>query len=194
MADPVRRKRIEELKRMMLDDMKAYAEATIRPARLDEVDALNALTGRSCLHWGYEPAFLDWEPEAITVYPEMLDGVRAHVLQEADGRVVGYYVLTGQFPAEPAGGRATLHLDKLFVDADRIGTGRGKRLWQHAVATARALGATELAFAADPNAAPFYRAMGATWIRQETTTRPGWNLQFFRFPIPPTEDITTEPG
>ena len=46
----------------------------IRPARVDEVDALNALTGRSCLHWGYEPAFLDWEPHAITVYPEMLDG------------------------------------------------------------------------------------------------------------------------
>ena len=35
--------------------------ATIRPARLDEVDVLNALTGRSILHWGYEPEFLDWE-------------------------------------------------------------------------------------------------------------------------------------
>ena len=159
-------------------------KAIIRPARRDEVDALNALTGRSCLHWGYEPAFLDWEPEAITVYPEMLDGVRAHVLEE-EGRVVGYYVLTGEIAAEGTGEPTTLHLDKLFVDADRIGTGRGKRLWQHAVATARDLGATALDFAADPNAAPFYRAMGAIWEREETTDRPGWNLQFFRFPITP---------
>lgn len=162
--------------------------AIIRPARRDEVDALDALTGRSCLHWGYEPAFLDWEPDAITVYPEMLDGVRAQVLEEDEGRVVGYYVLTG----EPTGEPPTLHLDKLFVDAGRIGTGRGKRLWLHAVETARALGAIELAFAADPNAAPFYRAMGAVWESEETTSRPGWNLQHFRFPIPPGRLPTSE--
>jgi len=164
----------------------------IRPARVDEVDALNALTGRSCLHWGYEPAFLDWEPHAITVYPEMLDGVRAQVLQEEEGRVVGYYVLTGELAAEATAEPPTLHLDKLFVDADRIGTGRGKRLWLHAVETARALGAVELAFAADPNAAPFYRAMGADWESEETTSRPGWKLQHFRFPIPPGRLPTSE--
>ena len=191
MADPARRERIEEGIRAMRDEMKAYTEATIRPARLDEIDALNALTGRSCLHWGYEPAFLDWEPEAITVYPEMLDGVRAQVLEEK-GRVVGYYVLTGEITAEDTGEPPTLHLDKLFVDADRIGTGRGKRLWRHAVETARGLGATELAFAADPNAAPFYGAMGAVWVSEETTSRPGWNLQHFRFPIPPGRLPTTE--
>ena len=159
------------------------APVTIRPARVDEVDLLNQLTGRSCLYWGYEPAFLDWEPESITVYPEMITDAHTRVLEE-EGRVVGYYVL--------AGGPPSLTLDKLFVDADRIGTGRGKRLWLHAVTTAREIGATELAFAADPNAAPFYRAMGAVWEREETTDRDGWNLQFFRFPIPPAAD--TEPG
>ena len=160
--------------------------ATIRPARLDEVDVLNALTGRSILHWGYEPEFLDWEPEAITVYPWMIDGLRTQVLQEEDGRPVGYYTLTGEPP--------TLSLDKLFVDADRIGTGRGKRLWRHAVATARDLGATELTFAADPNAAPFYRAMGAEWTHEETTSRPGWNLQLFRYPIPPIDHADDAAG
>lgn len=154
--------------------------ATIRPAHLDEVDTLNALTGRSCLHWGYEPAFLDWEPEAITVTQELVTGSPVTFVLEEESRVVGYYLLTGTPP--------TLHLDKLFVDADRIGTGRGKRLWRHAVATARALGAAELVFAADPNAAPFYRAMGAEWTHEETTSRPGWNLQFFRFPIPPADE------
>lgn len=148
----------------------------IRPARVEEVDLLNALTGRSCLHWGYEPSFLDWEPEAITVTDELVRGAATYVLEE-DGRVVGYYALTDEPP--------TMTLDKLFVDADQIGTGRGKRLWLHALATAGALGATELAFAADPNAAPFYRAMGAIWTHEEATSRDGWNLQFFRYPLAP---------
>ena len=40
-------------------------------------------------------------------------------------------------------------LDKLFVEPDRIGTGCGKRLWQHAVATAREMGASVLTLASD---------------------------------------------
>ena len=36
---------------------------------------------------------------------------------------------------------------------------------------------------ADPNAAPFYTAMGCEWLGEETTTRPGWNLQTFRYRI-----------
>jgi GNAT superfamily N-acetyltransferase len=72
-------------------------------------------------------------------------------------------------------------LDKLFVEPDRIRTGCGKQLWRHAVATAREMGASVLTLASDPNAAPFYAAMGAEWVRQEPTSRPGWALQMFRF-------------
>jgi GNAT superfamily N-acetyltransferase len=149
---------------------------TIRPARLDEADLLHALTGRSTLHWGYEPAFLDWEPEAIAVTREFLAGAIAYVLEE-DGRVLGYYALTGQVPH--------IQFDKLFLEPEAIGTGRGKLLWRHAIATARALGVSDMAMYADPNAAPFYRAMGAEWIEEITTSRPGWNLQVFRVVVPP---------
>ena len=148
----------------------------IRPARLDEADLLHALTGRSSLYWGYEPEFLDWEPQAIAVTREFLAGAVTYVLEE-DGRVLGYYALTGQVP--------DLQFDKLFLEPDAIGTGRGKLLWNHALATARALGVTELTLYADPNAAPFYRAMGAEWLGEETTSRPGWNLQHFRVLVPP---------
>ena len=40
---------------------------------------------------------------------------------------------------------------------------------------------------ADPNAAPFYRAMGAEWVEEVPTSWPGWALQMFRFDIPPAE-------
>lgn len=152
--------------------MATFDSTVIRPARLDEAATLHALTGRSALHWGYEPAFLHWEPEAIAVTPEFLARSVTGVLEE-DGQVIGYYALVGEPPV--------ISLDKLFVEPASIGTGRGKRLWRHAVATARSLGATELTLAADPNAAPFYRAMGAIWEGEETTTRAGWNLQMFRY-------------
>jgi GNAT superfamily N-acetyltransferase len=151
----------------------------IRRATPAEALLLNALTGRSVLSWGYEPEFLDWEPEAIRVTPELIAGWPFFVLEEA-GRIVGYYGLVGE-PAEMA-------LDKLFVEPDRIGTGCGKRLWQHAVATARDMGASVLTLASDPNAAPFYRAMGAAWVGEEPTSRPGWALQMFRFCLPAAED------
>lgn len=146
----------------------------IRRARPDEAELLHVLTGRSALHWGYEPEFLDWEPEALAVTPEFLDRSDTWVLDE-EGVIAGYCSLVGQPPE--------ISLDKLFVEPDRIGTGRGKQLWLHSVATAREMGAEVLTFAADPNAAPFYLAMGAEWVREEETSRRGWNLQMFRFPL-----------
>lgn len=147
----------------------------IRPVRLDEAEPLHALTQRSTMHWGYEPEFLNWEPEALAVTLAFLETAIASYALEEDGVVIGYYSLTGSLP-EP-------QLDKLFVDAPFIGTGRGKLLWNHALATARWLGATKVTLYADPNAAPFYRAMGAVWTGEEETSRPGWNLQRFEVVI-----------
>jgi GNAT superfamily N-acetyltransferase len=143
----------------------------IRPVRIEEAALLHALTQRSTMHWGYEPEFLDWEPESIAVTPQFLENALASFALEEDGVVTGYYTLTGT--VEHA------HLDKLFVDAPFIGTGRGKLLWHHAIATAKWMKVQKLDFYADPNAAPFYRAMGAIWMGEEETSRPGWNLQLF---------------
>lgn len=139
--------------------------------RVDEARFLHELTQRSTMYWGYEPEFLDWEPDSIAVTPAFLEQAIASYALEEDGVVVGYYALTGSLP-EP-------QFDKLFVDAPFIGAGRGKLLWNHAIATAKWLGATRLTFYADPNAGPFYRAMGAVWLGEEETSRPGWNLQLF---------------
>lgn len=147
----------------------------IRPVRSDEAQLLHELTQRSILHWGYEPAFLEWEPESIAVTTEFLEKALASYALEENGVVTGYYTITGT--PEHA------HLDKLFVDAPYIGTGRGKLLWNHAIATARWLNLQKLDFYADPNAAPFYRAMGAIWLGEEETSRPGWNLQRFEVPL-----------
>jgi GNAT superfamily N-acetyltransferase len=147
----------------------------IRPARRDEAPLLHELTQRSVMAWGYEPAFLEWEPEAIAVTPAFLDGATAFVLEQ-DDRIAGYHALVEK--------DATVYLDKLFVEPDWIGSGCGRRLWEHAVDTARGMGYDEMMLDADPNAAPFYRAMGAEWLRESETSWPGWKLQVFRYRLP----------
>jgi len=49
----------------------------------------------------------------------------------------------------------------LFVEPDCVGQGIGRALWQHALAIAAGLGHRTLTVVADPNAAGFYRRMGA---------------------------------
>ena len=58
---------------------------TIRLARLDEASLLHDLIGRSALHWGYEPEFLDWEPESIAVTPTFLALERPNAVGTFEG-------------------------------------------------------------------------------------------------------------
>ena len=159
-------------------------EVLIRRARPGERDVLNALTRRSAMHWDYEPEFLDWEPEAITLTESALEHDSVFVLEQS-GTIAGFYHLSGPPDA--------LLLDKLFIEPDAIGTGLGKVLWSHAVDEAASLGARELSLYSDPNAAWFYRRMGATWIREVPTSRAGWNLQLFRYSLSPAAPARRAP-
>ncbi|MFD8895861.1 GNAT family N-acetyltransferase [Streptomyces sp. NPDC059566] len=78
---------------------------------------------------------------------------------------------------------ATCSWNKLFVDADEIGKGYGKALWQHAIRTAGGLGRSEFTIASDPNAAPFYAAMGAEEYATKPTAEPSWTLHMFRYTL-----------
>ncbi|MBW4716806.1 GNAT family N-acetyltransferase [Saccharothrix obliqua] len=127
----------------------------LRAARPGEAAALSALALRSKAHWGYDAAFLEACRAELTLRPDDLTAQRATAAQVGD-RVVGFYTLAGQAP----GGELTC----LFVEPDHIGTGVGRRLWQHAVDTARALNFQRFTLDADPFAEDFYRKMGAVRI------------------------------
>jgi GNAT superfamily N-acetyltransferase len=152
---------------------------TIRRAIPEEAATLAALQNRSSTHWGYPPGFFDWAPEASVIPEDYIRDNHVFALDEG-GRIVGFYGLTRE--------EGDLLLDKLFVDIDRIGTGRGKLLWQHAVNTARELGYREMVIGSDPNAAPFYKAMGAEWYGEKDSGNPQWVIQMFRYRIPASPD------
>jgi GNAT superfamily N-acetyltransferase len=149
--------------------------ATIRRARLDEAALLTALTVRAEEAWGYDADFMAWADEAFTVTPAYIAAMPVYVLDHA-GEVVGFYGFRGSVPE--------LDLNYLMVEPARQRTGCGTRLWRHAVATARQLGATTLTIDSDPHAEAFYRAMGATTVGEGPRHAPGlpdWYLRKMRF-------------
>ncbi|MGC5014210.1 GNAT family N-acetyltransferase [Streptosporangium sp. DT93] len=127
----------------------------IRAARPAEAGSLSELAIRSKGHWGYDEAFMAACRDELSVAASEVARLRATVA-EHDGRVLGFATLEGDPPEGCLG--------MLFVEPDAIGRGVGRLLFEHAVATAADLGFERLTIDADPNAEPFYLAMGATRI------------------------------
>ncbi|WP_329580695.1 GNAT family N-acetyltransferase [Streptomyces sp. NBC_01361] len=127
-------------------------ELSIRPARPEEAGFLTDLALRSKAHWGYDAEFLASCREELTLGGAELVGLRAAVA-ERDGNVVGFTTLEGEPP------RGVLGM--MFVDPSAIGQGIGRLLFDHTVKTAQGLGFRQFTLDADPNAEPFYEAMGA---------------------------------
>lgn len=160
-----------------------HGERVLRPARVGEEDALTALALRSVREtWGYDDAFMAWEPDSIPIFRAHITDMVTTVL-EIDGVPAGVSVLRPVVPGR-------IELSRLMVAPEAAGTGCGRALWEHAVATSRAMGATVMTLDADPNAEPFYRRMGAETVAVadwEPPMMPGWRLRMMRYAIPPEE-------
>ena len=81
------------------------------------------------------------------------DGPHEVWLAEAGGAVVGFYTLLPH--------AADQELDLFFTANTAQGTGLGRRLFAHMAERARALGASSVVISSNPEAAGFYRRMGA---------------------------------
>ncbi|MYX73839.1 GNAT family N-acetyltransferase [Streptomyces sp. SID3915] len=127
----------------------------VREGRPAEAAELTALALRSKAHWGYDEGFMAACREELAVRPADVTARRTAVA-ERDGRILGFTMLDG---APPEGA-----LGMMFVEPDAIGQGVGRLLFGHAREQARRLGFTLLTIDADPNAEPFYTAMGAVRV------------------------------
>ena len=90
--------------------------------------------------------------DSLTISPEFISRNEVHVATTEE-KTVGFYAVVGE-------GRR-IELEHLWVTPERIGTGVGRALFEHAVRRAAALGAGTLSIEADPNAEGFYGRMGA---------------------------------
>ena len=127
------------------------SDVTVRPAGPAEAEVLTELVMRSKAHWGYSEEFMESCRVELTIHADEVVPARMTVA-EAAGRVVAVATLEGEPPEAELG--------SLFVDPDMIGKGVGRRLLQHMLEIARGMGVRTVVLDADPNAEPFYEAMG----------------------------------
>ncbi len=124
----------------------------LRVPTVEELPALSALCLRSKAVWGYDNDFMEACRKELTIELSDLRSTSIAVAEE-NGKVVG----VGQIKI--VGSEADLL--KLFVEPTilRGGVGRTLFVWATEMATSR--GADRLMIEADPDAAAFYRRMGA---------------------------------
>jgi GNAT superfamily N-acetyltransferase len=116
-----------------------------------------------------------WEAD-LTVTPEFVAG---HLVYcgTRDGAIVGFYALSGE--------RSTRELEHMWVDPKHIGTGVGRLLFSHLLAHLRRSGARRLMIASDPNAAGFYRRLGARRVATVASRPPGRRLPLLELRLHP---------
>lgn len=124
----------------------------LRPARLDELEALSELCLRAKSVWGYDAAFIEACRAELMLHASDLAGDAVYVA-ECGGAVVGL--------AQVSSEGTVASLEKLFIEPSAMRTGLGRQLFDWAARKARVLGARELNIESDPGAAEFYRRMGA---------------------------------
>ena len=126
---------------------------SIRPARLNEAEALSDLCKRSKAHWGYDAGFMALSQASLTIRPAQISAGRV-IVAETDG------ALSGVATVEPLGD-GLADLQHLFVEPEQIEQGVGRSLFAAACNLARRQGARQLSILSDPYAEAFYKQLGA---------------------------------
>ncbi len=127
----------------------------IRTAQVDESTTLTQIALDAKRHWGYPDRWIKhWESD-LTISPDFIANNHVYVAEE-DGEIRGFYALcVAENNAE---------LEHMWVSPSYIGTGIGKELFLDAMDRAARMNVDSVELTADPNAAGFYRRMGATQI------------------------------
>lgn len=124
----------------------------LRPARADEAALLTELCLRSKAVWGYDDAFMHACRAELTLSDADFATSSLQVAVEGSQVMgVAQVVVDGDMA----------DLAKLFVAPEALRSGAGRRLFDWAAGEARKRGAQWMWIEADPDAAPFYRRMGA---------------------------------
>jgi GNAT superfamily N-acetyltransferase len=148
----------------------------IRPAAADEASVLTSLALEAKRYWGYPEHWIKHWKSDLTISSEFIHDNHVYVAEE-NGQIQGFYALI------VTGNKA--ELDHMWVQPALIGTGIGKELFLDAMERAAALKVIAVEISSDPNAAGFYRRMGATEIGESDASFDGVTRKLQRLKIEP---------
>ena len=148
----------------------------IRPASTDEASVLTRIAHDAKRHWGYPEHWIKhWESD-LTISSDFIRDHHVYVAEE-DGEIQGFYALSVT--------DSKAELEHMWVTPARIGTGLGKDLFLDAMERAASFNVSSVEIVADPNAAGFYKHMGATQIGETDASIDGQNRTLPRLKIEP---------
>lgn len=133
---------------------------TIVRARPAHAVRLTQIAHAAKSYWGYPAQWIELWHNQLTITEAYIEANEVYVAVDADSVILGFYALGGE------GEKRTL--EHLWVQPQSFGAGVGRRLFTHAVARARALGAEVIEIESDPHAEGFYHRMGAETIGEVT--------------------------
>jgi GNAT superfamily N-acetyltransferase len=148
----------------------------IRRATPEEASTLTTIALEAKRYWGYPEHWIKhWESD-LTISADFVRDNHVYVA-EAGGEIRGFYALS------VSGDKA--ELEHMWVTPASIGTGIGKELFLDAMERAAALAVRDVGISADPNAAGFYKRMGATQIGEVESPIDGQVRKLPRLKIKP---------
>jgi GNAT superfamily N-acetyltransferase len=153
------------------------SEVTIRRSAPEEAATLTTIALEAKRHWGYPEDWIKhWESD-LTISSDFIRDNHVYVAEE-NGEIRGFYALC------IANSKA--ELEHMWVTPAVIGTGIGKELFLDAMERAAKLDVGSVEITADPNAAGFYKRMGATQIGESESIVDGHARKLPRLEIKPS--------
>ncbi len=145
-----------------------------RRADPSEFGLLDAMTLAGVRHWGHHETHPDAYNGLVSelATDEEVDRATINVI-DRDGDIVGFYDLRDRGDH--------VELVRMFQRPDLIGTGLGRRLWDHAVVEAGEIG-NRMLILSDPAATGFYERMGAR-LEKRIEVEPGFSLGVFWYDL-----------
>lgn len=133
--------------------------------------SMTQLITASKRHWGYPDEWMALWQDELTITPEKLDE-RDFYLGKKDAELIFIYSLS-QLDA------TRYELEDCWVAPEHIGHGYGRILFDDVKKRLGSLGAKRLKIISDPNAADFYRKMGAVQVGEAPTRIKGRTFPVF---------------
>jgi len=148
----------------------------IRRSSPEDAETLTTIALEAKRHWGYPEHWIKhWESD-LTISSDFILDNHVYVAEE-NGEIRGFYALcVADDKAE---------LEHMWVTPAVIGTGVGKELFLDAMERAANLDLSSVEISSDPNAAGFYKRMGATQIGETDSIVDGQSRKLPRLKIEP---------
>jgi ribosomal protein S18 acetylase RimI-like enzyme len=134
-------------------DQNIPSHILVRPAEINDVDAMTDVSIRSKQSNGYDDAFMDACRNELMI-------TAAHLCQGEYWVAIDGEKIVGCASLCPDKDLRSGEVHSFFIDPDYQGQGVGRLIWSQLLERAQAYAMTDVRLDADPNAVLIYEAMG----------------------------------